>query len=120
MAQLGFAGAQASRGGGVRMTFKGADSLAVADAVGAYFAQRGYTLEEGTPVDGTYGKGSATTRALLGGFATRFKFKVAITPDQEGTALDFSKGMSGAMGGALGASKMNKEFKTIQGELQAL
>lgn len=120
MPQFDFAGAQASSGGGIRYAFKGADANAVAAAVGEYFARRGYALEEGTPVDGAYGKGSAAARALLGGFTTRFKFKVGITPGQGVTELDFSKAMSGAMGGAIGAAKMTKEFTTIQEDLKAL
>ena len=120
MAQFNLAGTQASNGGGVRYAFTGADANAVASAVGEYFARRGYSLEEGTPVNGTYGKGSAAGRALLGGFATRFKFAVVITPGQGVTQLDFNKGMSGAMGGAIGAAKMTKEFAAIQEELKAL
>ncbi len=120
MAQFTLAGTQALNGGGVRYTFTGADANAVAAAVGEYFAQRGYSLEEGAPVNGTYGKGSAAARALLGGFTTRFKFKVAVTPGQGVTELDFSKGMSGAVGGAMGAAKMTKEYTTIQEELKAL
>jgi hypothetical protein len=120
MATFEFVGAQASNGGGMRYTFKGADANAVAAAVGDYFARRGYSLEEGTPVNGSYGKGSAAMRALFGGFVTRFKFKVAVTPGQGVTELDLSKAMSGAMGGAIGASKMTKEYAAIQAELQAL
>lgn len=120
MAQFDFAGSQALNGGGVRYTFKGADANAVVAAVGEYFARRGYSLEEGTPVNGTYGKGSAAGRALLGGFTTRFKFKAAVYSGQGVAVLDFSKGMSGAAGGAMGAAKMTKEFKTIQEELKAL
>ena len=104
----------------MRYTFEGADANAVVAAVGEYFARRGYSLEEGTPVNGMYGKGSAAGRALLGGFSTRFKFKVAVYTGQGVTVLDFSKGMSGAVGGAIGAAKMTKEFKTIQEELKAL
>jgi len=120
MARLDLAGIQTSRGGGVRYTFRGADANAVGFAVDEYFTRRGYKLEEGSPLNGTYGKGSAAGRAIAGGFATRFKFKVAITPNSGETVLDFAKGMSGMMGGALGASKMTKEFKTIQEDLKAL
>jgi len=120
MAQFNFVGTQASTGGGVRYAYTGADANAVASAVGEYFARRGYSLEEGTPVNGTYGKGSAAGRAVLGGFATRFKFKVAVYSGQGVAVLDFSKGMSGAAGGAIGASKMTREFSTIQEELKAL
>ena len=120
MAQFVCAGIQALSGGGVRYTFEGADANAVVAAVGEYFARRGYSLEEGTPVNGMYGKGSATGRALLGAFVTRFKFKVAVYSGEGVAVLDFSKAMSGAAGGAIGAAKMTKEFTTIQEELKAL
>lgn len=120
MAQLNFQGAQILDGGVVRYAFGVADANAVVAAVADYFARRGYALEEGTPVDGMYGKGSAAGRALLGGFVTRFKFKVAVYSGQGVALLDFSKGMSGAAGGALGAAKMSKEFTAIQEELRAL
>ena len=120
MAQFILAGTQVLNGGATRYTFEGADPNSVVAAVGEYFARRGYSLEEGTPVDGMYGKGNAVGRALLGGFVTRFKFKVAVYSGEGAVLLDFSKGMSGAAGGALGATKMTKEFGTIQEELKAL
>ena len=120
MAQFFLAGTQALNGGRMRYTFGGADANAVVAAVGEYFARRGYSLEEGTPVNGMYGKGSATGRALLGAFVTRFKFKVAVYSGEGVAVLDFSKGMSGAAGGAIGAAKLTKEFTTIQEELKAL
>ena len=120
MAQLNFQGAQALDGGVVRYTFGVADANAVVAAVAAYFAARGYALEEGAPHDGMYGTGSAVGRALLGGFVPRYKFKVAVYSGEGVALLDFSKGMSGAVGGALGAAKMAKEFTAIQEELKAL
>ena len=120
MAQFVLAGMHALNGETVRYTFRGADPNAVAAAVGEYFARRGYALEEGSPVNGTYGKGSAAGRALLGGLATRFKFKVAVYTGEGAALLDFGKGMSGAAGGLLGASKMTSEFAAIRQELEAL
>ena len=120
MAQFVLAGMHALNGETVRYTFRGGDPNAVAVAVGEYFARRGYALEEGSPVNGTYGKGSAAGRALLGGLATRFKFKVAVYAGEGAALLDFSKAMSGMVGGALGVSKMTKEFAAIQEELKGL
>jgi hypothetical protein len=120
MAQFVLAGTQALDGGAVRYTFEGADANAVVAAVGEYFTRRGYSLEEGTPVDGMYGKGSAVGRALFGAFVARFKVKVAVYSGEGVAVLDVSKGMSGAAGGAIGAAKMSKEFTTIQEELKAL
>ncbi len=120
MAQFVLAGTQVLDGGGVRYTFQGADPNAVVAAVGEYFTRRGYSLEEGTPVDGIYGKGNAVGRALLGGFITRFKVKVAVYSVEGAALLDVSKGMSGAAGGAIGATKMSKELTAIHEELKAL
>jgi hypothetical protein len=107
-------------GGRARYSFKGADSAALAAAVGAYFAQRGYKLEEGTPIAGAYGRGSTVLRFLLGALATRYKFRVAISSAGGLTALDFGKAMSGAMGGAWGHRKMTKEYEKILADLKSL
>ena len=120
MAQFVLAGMHALNGETLRYTYAGADPNAVVAAVSAYFARRVYVLEEGTPVNGIYGKGSAASRALLGGFATRFKFQVAVYSGEGAALLDFSKAMSGAAGGLLGASKMTSEFAAIRQELEAL
>lgn len=120
MAQFALAGVHVIDKGTVRYAFSGADANAVTAAVHAYFAWRGYALEEGTAANGAYGKGSEVSRALLGGLATRFKFKVAVYYGDGVVLVDFSKGMSGLVGGALGVSKMNKEFAAIQEGLKAL
>jgi hypothetical protein len=106
--------------GTARYRFKGTDSATLAAAVAAYLTQRGYKLEEGTPVYGAYGCGSSALRFLLGAFAKRFKFRVAISSLKEITTLDFSKAMSGTMGGAWGHVKMTKEYEKIREELKSL
>lgn len=106
--------------GKARYTFKGADSAALADAVDAFFAERGYHLEEGTPVDGAYGCGNPILRLLFGAFVKRYKFHVKISSAAGPATLDFSKAMSGAAGGVLGAVKMTKEYEKLREGLKSL
>ncbi len=93
--------------------FKNITPVALSEALRAYLFRENYKLEEGTALQGVYGTGSAVARALIGGFVKRNKFRVDITPQQELTRLEFSKGMSGAMGGVIGYQKMSKEFDRL-------
>ena len=80
-----------------------------------FFAQREYKFEGGHALLSTWGQGSDTARVLLGGFAKRYQFTVSIEP-QAGTPyvwLKLSKGISGAMGGVIGYTKMNKEYAKV-------
>jgi hypothetical protein len=97
----------------ISRTCQSAEELA--DKVAGLFAARGYKLEEGTKYQGVYGNGSAAMRVMFGGFAKRNKFSVSImqTPNNE-LAIMFDKAMSGAMGGVIGVSKVEKEFKLIR------
>lgn len=120
MTQFALKDAHVINASAVRYIFETADADAVRAAVHAFFAWRGYALEEGTAANGVYGKGSAVSRALLGGLATRFKFNVAVYAGDGITLVDFSKGMAGILGGGLGVTRMNNEFAAIQAELKAL
>ena len=93
----------------------------LADKVAGLFSARGYKLEEGTPFQGVYGNGSAAMRVLFGGLAKRNKFSVRIgqTPNNEWT-IELDKAMSGAMGGIIGVSKIDNEFKRVQEMLSTL
>ena len=68
-----------------------------------------------------YGNGSAAMRVMFGGLAKRNKFSVTIqqTPEN-GLAIVLDKAISGAMGGVIGVSKMDNEFKQVQEMLAAL
>lgn len=92
----------------------------VAEALNAYFLKNRYRLESGSKMQGVYGTGNDILRILLGAFAKRFKFRFAISPQPNGTALVVEKGMSGAMGGAIGYMRMNKEYTRVLGELRGL
>jgi hypothetical protein len=106
--------------GRTRYAFKDADPNRLAEAVGGYFAQRGYRLEEGTPVGGVYGCGSPAMRFLFGAFAKRYRFRVTISGGSGSAMMDLDKAMTGAMGGAWGYRKMKKEYETVATELKAI
>jgi hypothetical protein len=80
-----------------------------------------YKLEKGTAEDGIYGRGNAVLRILLGAFIPRYKFNIKIVdnPDRK-TQLQFLKGMSGASGGMIGASKMKKETTRLLEKLRTM
>lgn len=94
---------------------KGQSADELADRVFALFQLRGYKLEEGTKLKGVYGNGSAAMRVLVGGLAKRNKFSISIEPNaNNGFNIVLDKAMSGAMGGLIGVSKMDKEFNQVQ------
>lgn len=90
----------------------------VADRVASYFAKEGYRLESGTATDGHYGIGNNFLRILFGAFVKRYKFHVQISAEGDKSRLSIDKGMSGAMGGAIGYSKMKKELTRIRAGVQ--
>ena len=79
-----------------------------------FFAAEGYRLESGTTADGIYGIGSNLMRILFGAFVKRYSFKLLIKEHESGSSVVVDKGMSGAMGGAIGYSKMKKELSRIR------
>ncbi len=89
------------------------DVKTLANYIQEFFKTEGYGLEEGTPEKGGYIKGNLGMRVLFGGFSDRYKFNVDIT-DKDGMAyLVLSKGMTGASGGLIGYTKMEKEINRI-------
>ena len=101
--------------GAIAFSFCQVDPNVLAQDVAVFFAQLQYNFEGGTPMQSSWGQGSDTARVLLGAFAKRYQFKVQIDP-QPGSPyvwLRLSKGITGAMGGLIGYSKMNSEFQRI-------
>lgn len=94
----------------INFRYSETDEKSLANAVKTMFESEGYKLEEGTDSNGIYGKGSAGMRVILGGFVERHKFSIKITEEDAMQKLEFSTGMSGLSGGALGKSKTEKEF----------
>ena len=101
------------------LCFSQVDPDVLAGEAQAFFTSRGYRLEEGTPLFGMYGKGNAALRAIFGGFVKRYKFQVAVAPQAPYVWLQVKKGMSGAMGGMIGYSRMKKETAAVLQGLQA-
>jgi hypothetical protein len=90
------------------------DVNTLANYINEFFKTEGYELQEGTPLNGGYIKGSLGMRFMFGGFVDRFKFNVNIT-DRNGMAyLVLSKGMTGASGGIIGYNKMENEIERLR------
>jgi hypothetical protein len=91
------------------------ENLAI--AIKDLFEEGGYHLEEGTLVDGIYGRGHASLRLLVGYFAFRYKFKVEIYSEGGNTFLKVYKTMTGITEGIIdgwqGLALYNKEFHRI-------
>jgi hypothetical protein len=105
--------------GGAAFCFDGnTNQQMLADEVAAFFGSQAYKFEGGTPMNAMWGQGSDVLRVLFGAFAKRFKFNVAIEPQAPYVWLRLSKGMSGAMGGVIGYSKMNKELSRVTAAMQ--
>jgi hypothetical protein len=66
-----------------------------------------------------YGTGSNLKRMLLGAFAKRFLFGVAISPSGAGSTVTVRKAMSGNMGGIIGNRKMTGEYQKVASGLAA-
>ena len=94
------------------------DQSAAAAAVEEFFLAEKYRLESGTKNDAIYGIGNDFLRILLGAFAKRYKFKVKVVQAGDGSTVFIDKGMSGAMGGAIGYSKMKKELARVREGLE--
>lgn len=105
---------------GAAYLFENTDRESVARSVGEFFGKEQYKLEEGTPDDGVYGTGSKALRALFGGLVKRYKFKVTIHEESGNVRMSVDKAMSGALGGALGYSKMKKEHARLVSGLKSI
>ena len=90
-----------------------------ASAVEQFFLVEGYRLEDGNPQDAIYGIGSNVLRILFGAFVKRFRFKVKVVAEGSGCRVFVEKGMSGAMGGAIGYAKMKKELARVRDGVRA-
>lgn len=90
-----------------------------ARTVESFFQAEGYRLESGDNLDGVYGIGNNILRILFGAFVKRYKFKVRVLQDGSGSIVVVDKGMSGAMGGVIGFTKMKKELARIREGVQS-
>lgn len=119
MSPMEFVSAEKTKDGAAFL-FKNATPVEASEILRAYLFREKYRLEDGTALQGVYGTGSAIGRAIAGAFVKRYKFRVDITPQQGLTRIEFSKGMSGAMGGVIGYRKMSKEFDRLVDAIKML
>ena len=105
---------------GASYLFENTNKESVSSSVAEFFGKEQYKLEEGTPDDGIYGTGNAALRAIFGGLVRRFKFKVTVLEESGNVRMSVDKAMSGALGGALGYSKMKKEQARVAAGLKSL
>jgi len=98
---------------GVTILIENGDAAKLAADLQRFFASEGYKLEDGTPQDGTYAKGSGGVFAIVGAFSSRMKFKVQAVQEAEKTRLLVTRGMSGLWGGFIGRAKVTNEFNRV-------
>lgn len=98
---------------GAKYSFTGISKDELAIRLNSLFIEEGYKLEKGSIDKGEYGRGSHALRMAVGVFAKRFKFQFNINSNDNITHLDIYKAMSGASGGVLAISAMNKETERI-------
>ena len=91
---------------------------AAAAAVEQFFLSERYRLEDGHTRDAVYGIGNNVLRILFGSLVRRYRFKVRVIPSGSGSNVFVSKGMSGAMGGAIGYVNMKNELARIREGVQ--
>jgi hypothetical protein len=103
---------------GAAYCFPQVDPQVLANDVAEFFGTQQYKFEGGTPTNSQWGQGSDVLRVLFGAFAKRYKFNVAIEPQPPYVWVRISKGMSGAMGGVIGYSKMKKETDRLIAAMQ--
>jgi hypothetical protein len=96
------------------------DSVPVEDlaiTIKTLFEEGGYQLEDGTPVNGIYGRGNDLSHLLIGYLASRYRFKIEIYKEGEITFLKIYKAMTGIMEGIIsgweGLALYNTEFHRI-------
>mgnify|MGYP003655271287 CR=1 FL=1 len=96
-------------------SFEGTTEETIASKINALFTKDGYTLEEGSPLKGKYGKGSKIMRILLGAFVKRFAWEVSVSTEGGLTTATLYKETKGYAGGAIGVNQVKNEFKRVVG-----
>ena len=100
------------------LVFSGATVDDVAEKAALFLAAQGYHLDSGTKTQGVYVRGSQAAHMVLGALAGLKKFNVTVGKDGDAVAVVIARGMSGAWGGLLGMSKMEKGFQELITGLQ--
>lgn len=93
--------------------FENISSDELAAKVKEILLEKGYKLEQGSPDNGKYGKGSQVLRVLFGAFAKRFCWEVKVQAEGNITRLILSKDAKGYAGGLIGVNQVNNEYKRL-------
>ena len=80
----------------------------------------GYKPVKGEPGNASYEKGNKVLRILLGAFSKYFKFDILTTVNSDEIKFELKKVTSGAAGGIVGVSQVNKELKRLAAQFQEL
>lgn len=99
--------------------FKSTNKEDLGQKVNEYLKKQGYTLESGTNINATYGKGSKILRVLLGAFVKRFEWHIEISEINNSTGLTFTKKAKGYAGGLIGMNQVKNEYNRLTGTLKA-
>ncbi len=105
---------------GVTIILENGNAAKFAADLERFFAAEGYRLEDGTPQNGTYARGSGGAFAITGAFSSRMKLKVQVIDESGKTRLLVNKGMSGLWGGLIGKSKVTNEFSRVALKIKSL
>ncbi|MFA1540156.1 hypothetical protein [Actinomadura monticuli] len=88
------------------------------DQVGPFLEQvlgaQGYRFTWENPGEAIIEKGSRTKALLLGAFATHYKYRVILRPQQDGSVIvDAGLATTGMSGGAIGVAKVRKGLDEV-------
>jgi hypothetical protein len=103
---------------GAEITFLDTGADQAASLLATFFSGEGFKLESGTPINGEYGQGSAGGRIAAGGFVKRRKYRILVSPLQQGVQVSLESTMSGWSGSVLGAMREQQGRKEFVAHLQ--
>ena len=102
---------------GAVMSFADATPAEVGVVMANYLGSNGYGRTKGTEIDGVWEIGTATGRALAGGFSKRRKYAVTVSGSDPVT-VEVASLMSGWSGSALGAIKEKAQRNQFAAQLR--
>ena len=104
---------------GAQFELVGVSPLDAATMMQQFMLSNGFSPDGGRPEHANYAKGSAAGRALVGGFVTREKYAVRVSPSATGSHVLLQSTMSGFGGGVIGRSRENTSRNYMKSSLGA-
>lgn len=104
---------------GAQFELTGVSPIDAAALMQQFMLGNGFSHDGGGPDHANYAKGSAAGRALVGGFVTREKYSVRVSPSHTGAHVLLQSSMSGFGGGVIGRSRENTSRNYMKGSLGA-